>query len=112
MSEYEIKEDGNISRTKIETEDIDRLQFLDDLANQKLAYLKRQQTVQAEIDQLNQSLTEENNAITGLYELIIPGMDDAEKDALALENIELNNKLAEAFPSKFNKVAKKITASA
>ncbi|MEE9446228.1 MAG: hypothetical protein V3V19_11255 [Cocleimonas sp.] len=106
-----IDNDGNIAISKSETKIVNRRQFLSELADSKIRYLARIQKVQAEIDELQQSLSDENIEITKLYEIIIPGMTTEEKDQIIKDDLELNNKLHKAFPNQFDEVVRKITAT-
>ena len=102
MSDYDIDGDGNVVRT-IPSVIIDRYEFMEELAEQKLAFMKFRADQMLEIETIRATIASEDARITKMHRKLIVGMKRAEKNNIMKNMTALNNKLAEAFPSDFEK---------
>lgn len=105
-----ISDKGTIVKERFETEEVELTDYLDELANEKLSVLKGREQLQQQIEQLKARHTEREQSITAKYQKVVPELSAGFKQLLQEEHIELNNKLAEAFPSDFDKVTRTIVA--
>lgn len=105
-----ISDKGTVVKERFESEEVELTDYLAELADEKLSVLKGRQQLDARITALKEAHTLREQSITAKYSRVVPELSAGFKQLLQEEHIELNNRLAEAFPSDFEKVVRTIVA--